>query len=516
MPAALLKNIRTSTDWDQTPSEDETGHWIFAAASEAMLYWPQSVIVQGHSMLPAVIPIGTVMYHGRPDQDVPTAPDWLAFDYEHAYFFAEPPKGYVLTFTTKRALRVIFFDGLSAHHGRDTQQVFTYGKVDEEGTAPFDLHEELCEWAKDHNIDGFMRAEMHFEVINCNFASSLELLSTDRALPSEEMIGQLFKSEPTARDDSHLRPAGWVGSLPTDMWSELDMAAKWHDFAPGETRARPVLSKFVTFYDPAVKSLKAGRKGKMRDQHRLIGIEAEEAKMMMEQLEHVVKDGAGWDERSGVSEVDWESILRVVVERYGERLEFLNNTLAVDSDSTIKPFARLRKARQQVLTTLLPYFTLSDAPPSNLANLSSSAALEGKRAWLAPVIQRCAATHTRSLPTHLFTKQETLLYNGVQTVMREICRRMGRMFYTTYDIETIGSTEDGYSAIAESMRVEINELTDWLDWVQVWLKCRPACSSDEYCIPSNGIPGDIPHRGASLHGYQGDRRSPQCFKRPNA
>ncbi|KAF8309493.1 hypothetical protein DL93DRAFT_2216540 [Clavulina sp. PMI_390] len=545
-------------NWDREPSEDETGQRIFTAASEVMLYWPQSVVVQGHSIIPAVIAAGTVLYHGRLDTNVPTGHNWLAFDFEHAYFFAKAPNGYVHAFSTKRALRVIVFDGLSAHQARDTQQAFFYGQVLEDPSSiDPESGRESCTWAREHGIDGFVRTEMHFEFINCDFAGTMQPLSVVRVLPTENRVDRSrpdiaaepfvashtsspdpllpsppynrLLASPTAvqssmgsKLDRVVPPEGWIGSFPTDLWIELDLAAKRHDFPPGETRVRPVFSKFVTFYDPALKSLLPGRRGKLRDHHRLVGIDKEEANIIMRQLEEAIDDEAGWNDRRGASGVDWASILRVVVEQYGERLEYLNDTLSVTSirshPDNSWSFIRALKARQQVLTILTPYFSIYDTPQTPSSNLSSESSLEPMRTWLAPVIQRCAITHTQGLPSHLFTKQEHLLYYGVRTVMREICRRLGRMFYLAYDIEPSDpqamQAEEVYDAIAEAMRMEISSLIEWLDWVQVWVKCRPACPGDQYCLPSNGIPGDLPHRGPSGE-YLGGRRSPQCVERPN-
>ncbi|KAF8319773.1 hypothetical protein DL93DRAFT_119753 [Clavulina sp. PMI_390] len=492
------------------------------------LSYPPASPNRSHSIIPSVIPAGTVLYHGRPDTKIPTVPDWLGFDFEHSQIFARAPGGYVLTFATKRALRVIAFDGLSAHQSRDTQQVFLRGRVfddsvdgDARSGASFDPQTELCAWASKHNIDAFVRAEMHFELINCDFAGTLEVLSTLRVLPEEERIERSKSSaseedspgSPTSDAPSSLPvevllesseppgvpegpggsegpwrgrvppPAGWIGSFPTDLWTEVDMTAKRHDFAPGETRVRPVLSKFVTFYDPAVKSLMPGRRGKMRDLHRLLGIDKEEAKMIVRQLEEAVDDEKGWDDKTGASGVDWSSMLRVLVERYGERLEFLNYTLAVQHDSTSPSgasflFARAFKARQQVLTMLTPYVTMLDKPPNSTSPLPGSPESD-RRAWLAPIVQRCSAAHTHGLRTHLFTRQEHLLYSGVKTVVHEICRRLGRMFSFAYDIEIV-PMDDGeehvYGVVVEAMRGEIIALLEWLDWVQVWVKCRPSCA----------------------------------------
>lgn len=63
------------------------------------------------------------------DADIPTEPEWLAFDFEHAYRFAFGRAPHVLTLATARALRVLNFDGLSAHLAPETQAVVMYGEV---------------------------------------------------------------------------------------------------------------------------------------------------------------------------------------------------------------------------------------------------------------------------------------------------------------------------------------------------------------------------------------------------
>ena len=39
----------------------------------------------GHTIVAASIAPGTVLYHGHPDNNIPTGPEWLAVDPEHSY-----------------------------------------------------------------------------------------------------------------------------------------------------------------------------------------------------------------------------------------------------------------------------------------------------------------------------------------------------------------------------------------------------------------------------------------------
>ncbi|KAJ7791714.1 hypothetical protein B0H14DRAFT_190698 [Mycena olivaceomarginata] len=373
--------------WDKDPDVDATGNRIFTSVSELMQLWPGTVVVQGHSFAPCTIPVGTVFYHGRMDADIPTEPEWLAFDFEHAYRFAFGRAPHVLTLATTRALRVLSFDGLSAHLAPETQSVIMYGEV--RGGAgrlpPSAIGARLCAWGARHGIDGFVRMEGHFELIGCDFGAAFELLGALPVIPQDERTKSGGGGGPGGGRAPAPRPEGWVGSLPTETGAEVHLTGKWHDRAPGETRVRVRYDKFVSFYDPRLASLVDSRRGKPREEHTLKPLSRADAQTKLAELEAAL--ARPWDEGSGV---DWASVVHVVVERYGERLEVLAHTLAggAGNASLGSSYEEIAfKARQQALIMLTPHFTTPDAPDG------------ASKAWLTPVVERCAATHTRGLPT---------------------------------------------------------------------------------------------------------------------
>ncbi|KAK7052140.1 vesicle-associated membrane protein [Favolaschia claudopus] len=471
--AAFLTPIQshTESEWDKEPNIDATGNRIFTSVSELMQLWPGTVVVQGHSLAPCTIPIGTVFYHGRGDPNIPTTPEWLAFDFEHSYMFAFGRVPHVLTFATKRELHVLDFDGLSAHMSPDTQSVIMYGEVRKNNTGWIpteEIGERLCSWGKKNGIDGFIRMEGHFELIECDFNASFDLLSALPVIPQEERTKDGDgRRGPGGRFPAQ-RPEGWVGSLPTDSRGEVTVTGQWHSRAPGETRVRVRYDKFVSFYDPKVTSLVASRRCKPREKHDLKPISKLDTQMKLAELEDAL--ARPWDAGSGV---DWASVVHVVIERYGERLEVLARTLSNDTEGVADEVAF--KARQQVLIMLTPHFTTSDTPPADGAGNDNG--------WLAPVVQRCASTHTRGLPVGLMTVQEKLIKSAVEDVMQEICRRLARMFYLSYDLED--RLRSGIQ-VADAMRVEVKALMRWLDWAQVWVKCEPGCAAEEICVVSTG------------------------------
>ncbi|KAJ6466807.1 hypothetical protein C8R45DRAFT_478625 [Mycena sanguinolenta] len=470
--------------WDKDPDVDATGNRIFTSVSELMQLWPGTVVVQGHSFAPSTIPLGTMFYHGRGDEYVPTVPEWLAFDFEHSYFFAWGKDPHVLTLVTKRELRVLDFDGLSAHLSTESQSIIMYGEVRSGGIPTSELAGRLCAWGAKNGIDGFIRMEEHFELIECDFASSFDLLSSLRIIPQDERTKEGGSGRFPAQ-----RPDGWVGSLPTNSNSDVDVAGKWHDRAPGETRVRVQYDKFVSFYDPTVTSLVDSRRGKPREEQTLKALSKADAQMKLAELEAAL--ARPWNTGSGI---DWRSIVHVVVERYGERLEVLAHTLSLDAAA----YEVAYKARQQVLIMLTPYFSTSDTPGTSVPGVAN-------KTWLTPVVERCAAMHTRGLPANqLLTPQEVLIRTAVEDTMQQICRRLARMFSLSYDIE-LQDKKAHASSVVGAMQVEVGSLMTWLDWTQVWVKCRPACTIEELCL--------IPHRGP--WGSGGDRRKPECVRKPH-
>lgn len=60
--------------------------------------------------MPASIPPGTTIYHGRRDTIIPDEPDWLAFDPDHSYVFCAGTC-VLQSYVTTREIRLAYFDG---------------------------------------------------------------------------------------------------------------------------------------------------------------------------------------------------------------------------------------------------------------------------------------------------------------------------------------------------------------------------------------------------------------------
>ncbi|KAE9371710.1 hypothetical protein N431DRAFT_426337 [Stipitochalara longipes BDJ] len=211
---------------------------IFNAIHSSMRQWGSSLNHNGMSFFPARIPNNTHLYHGTHTPDAVKGMEWLAFEIEHAEGFArsfpsrprrpgkpedprpEPPgepgegppppvelswtetmdymrtmdddddmpdfsRGYLHIYRTTRPLNnLVYIDGMSAGKTDmgtlDSQDLVLRNNTNgDDGPAfgDFARGKELCDIGAEWGIEGFVRMEMGFEIIFCEFSDGLVLES---------------------------------------------------------------------------------------------------------------------------------------------------------------------------------------------------------------------------------------------------------------------------------------------------------------------------------------------------
>ncbi|KAI0060144.1 hypothetical protein BV25DRAFT_1918011 [Artomyces pyxidatus] len=388
------------------------------------------------------MPVGTVLYHGRTTKDAPTVLDWAAVEFDHAYMFCQDGPCYVVSFMATHDLKLAYFDGSSAAKMKtgslDAQDVLTWGHTFPDRCADeWQRIERLCAWANPLGVGAFLRMGYQFEVMMCDFSAGLQVVSLLNYLPKH------FQSQPHLRNSTadkdgcvplpprypsptgpHISPEGWRRALPNNYMTDFQglVTGSWLNYAPGETRVHVDYSALVTFYDTALTSLVAQRRGVRRDFHRLTSISMDDTARVRAEL------AEAFGRRTRGSGVDWGSITRVIVERYAERLETLRYILEPE------PFNATQEAalvRVQLLTMLVPYMT-TDSVPTNPSCTSS-------------LVQRCSTPPTSLLPAGLLTPQVRRILDAVQGTLREIYRRLTLMWVDAFDIEE--ASEDRTRAV---------------------------------------------------------------------
>ncbi|KAI9453295.1 hypothetical protein BJY52DRAFT_1398932 [Lactarius psammicola] len=160
---ATFESLTHGSDWEWNlpPNPNSTHHLIFQQrkrfATTMAQHPPQKCLV------PATIPKGTILYHGRTDPEIPISHEWLAFDIEHSYLFCRQ-SCHMITLQAKRDLRLVYFDGLSAAKMKDgpldSQDVVLWGRPQpDKYFSEIERIEALCDWGKPFGLDGFVRMD---------------------------------------------------------------------------------------------------------------------------------------------------------------------------------------------------------------------------------------------------------------------------------------------------------------------------------------------------------------------
>ncbi|EEB90012.1 hypothetical protein MPER_11839, partial [Moniliophthora perniciosa FA553] len=450
------------------PDPDATGNLIFDTAHSVLQNWPNTRYRNGHTVVPGIIPLGTLLYHGRHNHHFPNGSDWTSVDPEHSFLFCTHPC-WQLTLVTTQPLNVLYFDGSSAAKMRggslDVQDLLLWGeRKDDKAFSESERLEELCKWVKQKGLglDGFVRMEMDFEVMLCDFSpkGGLETVS----------FARLANGAPPSTTSPNFSAIQIEGS-------EEALAQSEHNHFPGETRIHLDLTRMVTLYDTGLApSLVAPRAAAAKEYGRwghraaLPGIDPANVVAFRKRVEEAVKLG----NKPQASGVDWVAMMNVIVKRYGTRLETLRYLLEMKpvaddwSDLARKAFTQL----DIMLTPYIPY----DARSLNETSEASA------------VYEMCGTSHTSYIGRRALrsmTKSERMLFSAIQETTKEICRVLVASWergasagispkYQAYG-ERIGDEE-----LLEIWRNDVLGLMDWLDW-SIWVRCPPTCGDEESC-----------------------------------
>lgn len=162
---------------EQAVINGDMSPFIFNSLFGLLKQWPNTLHPTGHSIVPVSIEPQTLLYHARPDAQLPSSPDWFGLSPEVGFSLPQmAPSGeptYMLTYRATRPLQALVFDGLSAFPTKldvgwlDNVATFIYGagQRDTGNDRPawgglveeFERARMLCQWAKSMDVDGFVR-----------------------------------------------------------------------------------------------------------------------------------------------------------------------------------------------------------------------------------------------------------------------------------------------------------------------------------------------------------------------
>ncbi|KAI0537492.1 hypothetical protein GGR58DRAFT_347597 [Xylaria digitata] len=323
---------------------------IFNAVNNAMRQWGSSLHHNGMSFFLATVPKGVLFHHGNNRPLSPSEPDWLAYEIEHAEGFARSRRGgpgggpgpglgrgsgwrslgvleaaddddeahgYLHVYRTTRLMKYIYVDGMGAGKTSmgtlDSQDLILRGKNAEQEPwmrdqgddetpprspntgGPMDERQravDLCELSRKWGLDGIIRMEAGFEIIQCDFSDGLEqmqALQRPDESPGRRGFGGLERLRGLAE-----RYQGIGSSRTTIDYSSMVSAF----FFPVN----------LTNPDP-----------KRQDLPRLHPAEQTSLAGIKEYVEKMIPDRRDQLSRT----IDWQDVTDMIVGRYADRLKFM-------------------------------------------------------------------------------------------------------------------------------------------------------------------------------------------------
>ncbi|KAM0420914.1 hypothetical protein ACHAPT_011303 [Fusarium lateritium] len=497
---------------DQASARDRA-HMVFNAIHSAGRQWGSSLYHNGFGFFPAIVPQGTLFYHGARQNVTPTGPEWLAFEIEHAENFApsfrstpgdgrpRPPppdgkprgrkplveveeprqelrrrsehgrkghgtdkrrgpgdgdddddgeprnyRGYLHTYQAKRDLKLLLIDGMSAGKTSmgtlDSQDLVLRENTTNHGYGVWDEWAralDLCDIATEWGYDGFVRVEIGFEVIQCNFSTGVNLVSMTRTEMIDNTMGR--------------------HGLNAFQWARA-AGERYNDIGGG--RLRIDFSSMVSglFLPINISSTDAERPDLMR----LGAATLDELK----DLKAYLKDVATQPRRFTVN---WQGLVDLIVSRFGK-------TLALMTYESLPSEHFMSEIEAATLTWF-------DAPPLR----DDVSVVERERNRTADAIERCRKHFLRPalVAEERWSLEDDLIHTSIDTVMGHICRDLFSV--RSLLLEASGSTSNGYKINGEAGnkdkleeavktgRAVVQQLFDTLGWT-TWKQSQP-CPPDE-------------------------------------
>ena len=487
---------------------------IFNAVHSALRQWGSSLHHNGLSFIPVTVPAGNVFYHGRIGKERPSEFDWLAFEIEHAAAFArswEPPshrplksgpsgdvdfddqkplvegvppegqdnrrpsssrrpsspsRGYLHTYRAARPLRLVYIDGMAAGKCSlgtlDSQDHVLLDWPLGDGGRPifneWERAEGLCSLASDWGIDGWVRMELGFEIIYCNYSAGagLDLVSTR---------GSPFRNESSLDwvDSDRSNPIG--GRWEMFEWIRT-AAARYHGLQPG--RVSPDLGGMVSLFSYAVNTTNPDPS--RPELPRVLSTTRDERRGIRARLRDVVDRWKAGELGNGIG---WQQIVDEIVTRNSGRVRYL----AEVANST-------DEIRSDLAVLLRPYL---DFPADEDVEESHSPATRCRDYFLTPALDRMAS----------WSPEDQAIHAAVSSVSARICDTLFEM-REIVSLAVANNTDTSDREAVVRIRELAVELKGDLAWT-TWKECG-------HCAD----PGQVCFIAMFPSGSEEDHYNPQC------
>ncbi|XBW34891.1 hypothetical protein QEN19_000455 [Hanseniaspora menglaensis] len=410
----------------------------------------------------------------------------------------------LMTFKLKHDLKkLIYLDGASASKAdstgeMDTQKIL-YNQIKKhypnlpEGSEGFmkerDYADMICKWGALYGVEGYVRLELGFEVVLCDFGEHLDLVSNTTITSVNEMFdldepvnitsangwpinctdGTLMidkltteQSEVLALEDMRFKQLKSFGAL--NSWEQVRIAGHSHD--TGEKRIDLDYRYLVT-------AINATELDKDNYKWKIVFENSDPfEKLLFNQLDDVVKKHKEFDAKQSTN---WQQKTEQIQTKF---TPFLKNIQSVLNDENLSLGKKAMK---------LSHFT-----HSILARYETENGIKVNSSSLAQM-----AVWEYSYPTSfIYTDADKLIFTSLTKVMNEIImmlidvKRIAVPIANEYlktGSEIINADEEEFVQIAE----KVNDLISNLNWVSFGYECSKKCEMNEICFTPSWGPSPV-------------------------
>ncbi|KAJ2983281.1 hypothetical protein NQ176_g801 [Zarea fungicola] len=441
---------------------EKNAHAIFNSIHSAGRQWGSSIYHNGFALIPAVVPRGSVFYHSAKTNEQPVGLEWLAFEPELAEAFSSDWFGcrygcsptaaqasvspsavrtYLHTYRNKRDLKLLLIDGMSSGKTKygtlDTQDmVLLEGKKLRQGQfEDLDRVQELCNVVQPWGYDGLIRAEIGFEMINCNFTGTVTQMKVKSRIRGEDKIGDMSMHVYQLIRAATQRYDGLGARLRIDFSSMVSGL-----FYPiNTTNPDPLHPEFKRLSATPVENLRV--------------------------IKNHVAEIAKADFQPFL--IDWRYIVDTIVERFSDRL-------AAMADDNVDDMEFVNEI-EAVATSYIDAMALE----------SSAGDSRDRDALITKSIKDCMDHYLYpALPfSGRWNQADHMLYHSVITVTNGICKTFIQGWRDLRDASAFHGNTIRYSrgnkerAALVKAKLQVRQLTSHLGWT-TWRKTHP-CPVDE-------------------------------------
>ncbi|CCK70876.1 uncharacterized protein KNAG_0F02090 [Huiozyma naganishii CBS 8797] len=512
--------------------------FVFNSIFAALRQSASDLFPAGLTYFGGIVPKGTLLYRTGKNE-IPKSYEWLAFDSEFSYSFGirypsygrnssrhwgplggPPPKEHLskgppkrrhmmedtnqfFTFRTTRDLdRIIYFDGASAAKSEtgemDTQKLLsdvigdklnlTNSTGDDSGVGLERLYaERICQWGKPLGLDGYVRVEVGFELVLCDFLDgSVEVVSNISVKAPNEALGIAPPANKSSEAGWPIAPDGSFleDQLTPEQKAVLDKEDEWQhlikkyssmqgfDWLLAGARHDTGEPKVVLDYRYMVTGINRTEMKTSPFQRRLLNerLTYDDQLQIVDELERSLSKP--FDPSQSV---EWKLHIEEIMTKFGPMLKMIQNILTAEADLTEKEMAV--EVTRYTFNFILRF---TDSADSDINT--------GKRDAIFQYIQSGRPLQTESdyliwsSIANIVTAVVDTLYSIHQQLLPQVVSPVG---------ENVYRREALHQALNQS-RAEITKLLDTLQWAPLTYQCDRKCEWDEICYTPSWGPSPLP------------------------